>query len=201
MSQPDGMPRPNEVRPLWLAFDFNYSPTVCIVSQKIDKPRSAGGGCFFYAEHSVEGGTERLCKDLKRYKKRKGSIYVAGDFSGNTRHTSAQNTDYDIISKELGLPQNFFKETDVPNKDHVYSRDLCNYFFKHVHVRISARGCPLLIEDLEIAQCDDKGKLKKDRETFCMDLADAFRYQIDAWFPGGISDIDDYVRLLNAKAA
>ena len=139
--------RPLDVQPLWLAFDFNYSPTVCIVGQKIEKKIADGGGCFIYAEHSVEGGTETLCADLKRYKQRKGAIYIAGDFSGNTRHTSAANTDYEIIQKELDIPWSFFRDTDVPNKDHKYSRDLCNYFFKHVPCKISQGGCPLLIED------------------------------------------------------
>ena len=184
--------------PLWFGFDFNVDPTVALVAQKINRPAIKGGGLRFFREHTIVGGTEALCNDLliTGYKKRAGPLFIAGDFSGNTRNTAAKNTDYEIIAKRLMLPQSSFKDTRVANKDHVYSRGLCQYVLMHVPCQFEQGTNPQLIIDLGSAQATDDGKLRKDRDSFKMDHADAFRYLIDAWFPGGIEDVDNYLRIL-----
>lgn len=183
--------------PIWISFDFNYDPTVCIVGQK-----RIGKGLRILNEHVVKGGTEALCREIKRwgYHKRPAALYVAGDFSGNARKTSAKQTDFQIIAKEFNLPTSFFKNTRTPNKDHEYSRNLCEYVLANVPLEIDRNRCLQLVSDLEIAQVkqsnEGKIQLRKDRDVFKMDLADAFRYLVDAWYPGGISDVDKFTRSL-----
>lgn len=177
--------------PLYLSFDFNYSPTTCIVGQKIEDRATNGGGLYIYAEYSVEGGTHNLCQHLKGYQTHPAGLYITGDFSGATRHTSSQSTDYEIIQEDLSIPAQWFINTNTANKDFTYSRNLCNYAFLHGNMSIS-RTCHGLINDIETAQVDDKGKLIKDRNAHCQDLGDAFRYLIDAWFPRGVGDINTF---------
>jgi hypothetical protein len=174
----------DKISPLWISFDFNVDPTVCIVAQiQHNTP-------VVIAEHLVTSeGTHGLCQKLKHYKNRRGAIYITGDFSGNTRHTSANQTDYQIIKRELRIPSSHFKNTSTANKDHKFSRDLCNYVFMSARPLIND-SCLGLISDLENAQAKDDGKLRKDRDTFKMDLCDAFRYLCDAWFPKGMKDVD-----------
>lgn len=179
----------DEFEPIYLSFDFNYSPTTCIAGQLIH-----GEGIRIAREHVVDGGTEKLCEDLLRhdYTYRQAALYVTGDFSGSTRTTKSQSTDYEIIAEQLGLPMAFFKSIGKANKSHEYSFNLCHYVLTNIPIEISGVNCPELINDLSIAiveeSKDGKMKLKKDRETYKMDLADAFRYLIDCLFPGGIDD-------------
>jgi hypothetical protein len=181
---------------LWLSFDFNYDPTVCIVAQKVDEPLGQGGGIKVIAEHVVSGGTEALCMQLKTYESHPAGLYVTGDFSGSTRHTAAKNTDYEIISMLLNIPPQWFINIRTANKDFTYSRNLVNYALQHAGVQID-EGCKGLLWDLETAQVDEKtGKLIKDRDGNKQDLGDAFRYLLDAMFTGGVPAVNNYKEIL-----
>ena len=59
-------------------------------------------------------------------------------------------------------------------------------FADYPNIMISQEGCPMLANDCIIATVDDEsskpGMLKKDRNTFKMDLFDALRYFFQTYF-------------------
>jgi hypothetical protein len=54
----------------------------------------------------------------------------------------------------------------------------------------------MLVNDLQTAQPTNTGKLLKDRDMHKQDAGDAFRYQINAWFPKGMKDVNLYAGLI-----
>jgi phage terminase large subunit len=177
-----------------LSFDFNINPTTAIAFQKIP-----GKGVFVFDCVQVKGGTEILCEELEHYIYHPSGVNVTGDFSGNSGSTTAgmlaggvYNTDFEIIKKKLMLGSFQLINTMKVNPRHEHSRRLCNYVFEKCPIFIT-KNCTALITDLQIAQATDQGKLRKDRENFKMDAADAFRYGINALFQNGIQDVIKFI--------
>lgn len=181
---------------VWKSFDFNITPTTVIISQKVD-----GVGLFFFAVHQKDGGTTALCKSIKHDYKN-FLLNVTGDRSGHSGNSAAgmlpggqYNTDYAQIKAIFGLTDAQLFETYKANKAHEYSRRLCNTVLERIPVFINP-DCHMLISDLETAQPTVSGKLLKDRDQHKQDVGDAFRYQINAWFPKGMKDVNRFCNLL-----
>jgi hypothetical protein len=185
--------------PLWLSFDFNLRPTTCIVGQKLDR------GCFIHEVIQVDGGTEYLCQAIieRGITEHQGGIFVTGDSSGTHGNSAAgmepdgrHRSDFGIIQDKLVIPERFFKEAFEANRRLVYSGKLCNHLFKNGPVTID-QGAYQLLVDLSTGMTNDKGGLIKDREQHKQDAGDAFRYLVNAWFPGGVKEVEAYIESLS----
>jgi len=190
---------------LHLSFDFNNEPCTCLISQKIDKPASEGGGINFIKEFAVNGGTRPLCNELKKYldlikiKGFKSAIWVTGDNSGTKHDTRSNTTDYQLIRDILGIPFAFFIDTRKANPRLTHSRNICNIAFYHNLVFIDPEGCPILAADCAKAKPKEgTDELIKDRVNNKNDSMDAFRYDLNAWFKS-MDDIFLYSRIVNGN--
>ena len=168
--------------PVYLSFDFNANPVSCVAIQ-----RGTNKFLHIFKEFSGDMQLDELCKLVRGYFK--GSIlFVTGDASGN-RHdvgfSGRNQTYYTIIKEYLGISERQL-HLNKKNLLHNDSRMLCNTMFNsYPGLRISATGCPKLLEDCRIAQLDESsgvaGRLKKDRGRYKMDLFDAMRYHFQTY--------------------
>ena len=168
-----------------LGFDFNYNPTTCVMAQQTNE------GLIFIKEWAVKGGTAKLCQRIKQdlpFDEIRHKIFITGDHSGNSRSSTAGSvTDYHIISHELNISPQRFINVNSANLMHQESQDLCNFAFCHIPIKISATGCPALIQDLGNAQMKD-GKLLKN-DAVGLHLLDCYRYIINAFFLNRSKDV------------
>lgn len=189
--------------PLHLSFDFNVEPCTCLISQKIDKPLSEGGGINYIKEFAINGGTQQLCFEVKKYLdliKIKGfnsTIWVTGDNSGTKGDTRSNTTDYQLIRDILGIPFAFFIDTRKANPKLSHSRNICNIAFYHNLVYIDPEGCPILAADCHKAKPKEgSDELIKDRANNKLDSFDALRYDLNAWFKA-MDDIFRFSKIVN----
>lgn len=187
--------QPDPYEPLWLSFDFNLEPTTCVIGQKLD------GRLIVTELFQVNGGTEYLCDALIEagILSHGGGIFVTGDSSGIAGSSSAgmepdgrHKSDWSIIQKKLMIPDQFFIQAYEANKRLTYSRKLCNYVFKNAPLTID-QDAKVLHTDLQTGMANDKGGLVKNRDQHKQDAGDAFRYLVNAWFPGGLTDVDKWL--------
>jgi hypothetical protein len=190
--------------PIYECYDFNYSPTTCLLLQVVKERQSEGGGMFFLKEFSVDGGTERLCNEVNRYfdnelKDYKGFSYVTGDVSGNQRDTRGNSTDYEIIQRIRKIPLSRFIDTRAMNPRMDYSRDICNTVFHNDLVFVDRKKCPILAKELGLAKPNENGRgLFKDRGTYKMDSFDAMRYGIHA-VCSSVGDVINMARIVYGR--
>lgn len=176
---------------LLASFDFNYSPTTSVLMQLTNK------GLFVHQEFSIEGGTQRLCQEIKPYVHNMGGFEITGDVSGYKKTSNARliggetATDFQIVKHELKLSDFQIKDTRRYNPLHEHSRKLINYIFRNFPIFISA-NCIQLINDIHNAKTNEKEQLIKDREENCMDVLDCFRYGINYFFPDGTEQVERY---------
>lgn len=188
-----------------LCFDFNVSPGTCILKQRIEDTYENGGGIYFFKEFSLEGGTAKVCKEVKKYMDKelyfyKGLYWVTGDSSGNQRDTRGNITDYQIIQKELGIPGVRFIDTRKQNPLLGYSRDVCNTAIYNKVLFIDRKNCPILSKDMYIARPKEgSDELIKDRKDNKLDSFDAFRYGVHADFKS-IPEIHSFMLRMYGKS-
>ena len=179
--------------PVYLSFDFNRQPLSCVASQM--SPIKGGKGAFIHhiKEFCDDIQLSEMCERIKATFPA-SILFVTGDASGNkgdVAYQSRNSTQYTMIKSLLGI-SNKQMHINSKNLEHADSRQLMNMMFYHYPtIKISAKGCPNLINDCEIAEVDDKSstpsKLRKDRDKFKMDLFDAMRYFYQTYF-------NDFVR-------
>lgn len=192
----------DENHPLWISFDFNLDPTSAIIGQKI-----MGKGVFISLEKQMKGGTEILCNDILNagLMDHPNFIFITGDSSGSKGSTAAGTepggrhiTDYSVIQTTLDVSPGQIIHNRKVNERLAYSAKVCSYLFKKVPVYIDP-GCAVLHKDLRTARRTPDGQLLKNRTSHKQDLGDAFRYLIHVMFPGGIEEIDRFVKGLGAE--
>lgn len=193
----------DEYAPITLCWDFNVDPCTCIFKQTIRDKAENGGGINFFMELTADGGTHHLAQMVRRYLDSltffKGAYFVTGDSSGSKSDTRGNTTDYEIISRTLGIPFSRFIDTRKQNPMLDYSRDLCNTAFFHNLVFVDKNKCPILARDISIAKPKEgSSQLIKDRATNKMDSFDAMRYGIHAEFKS-IKDILRFSSLVNGN--
>lgn len=193
--------RIDKSEPLWVSLDFNIAPTTAVIGQKIDPNGSNKPGCFIHdLIQAVDTATVgKLIKE--KYGNHPLGFIVTGDNSGHKGNSAAgtleggdYNTDFYIIQKELGLSESDFIDTRSANPRHEASYKFCNRFFRKVPFLLSPE-LEAVVEDLEKAQLSDTDgiKLFKSRKLgFGMDIADACRYLIHAWFQMDNNEMDAY---------
>lgn len=188
--------------PVYLSFDFNRDPMSCTAWQKSPAIGTPNSFLHCVAEFTGVQGLDNLCRKIKgRFP---GSIlYVTGDCNGNSEYhahvlrykkgktiangeTASKNeTNYQIIQRVLGLNKSQM-HTFSKNMEHSDSRQLCNIIF-HLHPNVFIdTDCTTLRTDCQIATVDDKGikgsQLKKDRDTYKMDVFDTMRYLMQRYY-------------------
>lgn len=173
--------------PVWVSFDFNVSPCSCTIHQFVE-----GWGAITLREFQADGGTKNLCHVLESSDLMSvpiGLWRITGDHSGTHYNSSSGSiNDYDIIQNHFGLTNSQFYGVEKVNKQHEYSRTLCNHFLYTCPYVIDV-SCETLARELGIARPNKNGKLHKDRGVYAMDILDSWRYAIDAKFINGIDQI------------
>lgn len=176
--------------PIWVGFDFNYNPTSCTVTQFVD-----GWGAVTLREFQCVGGTKALCQYLETtdlMDTEKSMWIITGDHSGMSKSSVAGSVnDYQIIKEHFNLNDFQFVNVETVNRSHEYSRKLCNYFLWAIPFVID-ESCEVLSTEMQIAEPDGSGRLKKNRDDYQMDILDSWRYTIDAKFPEGIPAIRQF---------
>ena len=176
--------------PLLVSFDFNYDPCSLVICQNVMR---RGGGFHVVKELQAVGGTRPLVRELQAYLKHidwNGTMKITGDASGHKHDTrSGAITDFQIIQSEMKIPTGWMNYQNKTNMALGMSRDLIDAGFYHQVIKISKKGCPGLINDIRIAKPANDGSFVKDRDTYKMDLLDAFRYAFHHEFKD-IRDID-----------
>lgn len=174
--------------PVYLSFDFNRSPVTCSATQM--SPSKGMADSFVHTIEEFVGDVQ--LKDLcTRIKSRfpTSILFVTGDASGrqgDVAFAARHSTYFTMIQGFLKLSDNQM-HINTKNLEHNDSRNLCNtLLYNHPNVKISRKGCPTLVNDMQIATVDDKkaapGTLKKDRDQFKMDCLDGWRYFVQTYF-------------------
>lgn len=173
--------------PIYISFDFNRSPLTCSLTQM--SPSKGGQDSFVdtFDEFVGDVQLEDLCRRIKQ-KYPVSIFFVTGDASGrqgDVAFASRHSTYYTMVQKYLGLSDKQM-HINTRNLEHHDSRNLCNTMLYRYNMRISKKGCPTLIQDMQIATVDEKksapSQLKKDRDLYKMDMFDNWRYMVQTYF-------------------
>lgn len=174
--------------PVYLSFDFNREPVSCVAVQMSPHRGARDSFVHFIKEFAADVQLKELCARI-RAAFPASILYVTGDASGNRGDIGFDNrhsTYYQMIRSYLGINDRLM-HINGRNLQHHDSRQLINMLFAdYPNIMISQEGCPMLANDCIIATVDDEsskpGMLKKDRNTFKMDLFDALRYFFQTYF-------------------
>lgn len=140
----------NKHIPIAVALDFNVDPMAWTLGQV------AGGRSWWYDEIWIKNtNTQKTVPELiERVKEHKAGVVLVGDASGDSRHSSATESDYAIICEALmraGIPfENLTPDANPPVKDRV---NTMNAKMKAADGSVSfwyhPQKCPRLRKDLE----------------------------------------------------
>lgn len=174
--------------PIYLAFDFNRDPVTATAYQM--SPQKGTRDSFIHVLREFGGRVQlqELCGRIRTTYPH-AIFFVTGDSSGkkgDVTYNSEHDSAYSLIQSYLGLTRRQMQPNNY-NLRHENSRLLCNTMLaNYPNFLISAKGCPNLINDMEIAETSSTGTsmhaLRKDRDTFKMDYFDGWRYFLQAYF-------------------
>jgi hypothetical protein len=179
------------VLPLRISFDFNVEPFCATISQVVGKH------IYVFDELAIWGGinTKGACQEIiSRYGKHRSEIIVHGDVSGTYSHTSASETDYQIILNELRRKYKYVsleihdsESEDRRNPSHKDRVNAVNAALKpaigpprlHIHPR-----CKTLIKDLQkVSWKPGTRQIDKETDKRITHASDALGYMIEILFP------------------
>lgn len=174
--------------PVYLSFDFNRSPVTCSATQMSPSKGMQDSFCHTIEEFVGDIQLRDLCARI-RSRFPTSILFVTGDASGRQGDVAFQSRH----STYFTMIQSYLRLTDAQmhintrNLEHNDSRNLCNtLLYNHRNVKISRKGCPTLVNDMQIATVDEKkaaaGVLKKDRDQFKMDMFDNWRYMVQTYY-------------------
>lgn len=158
----DDMAPPAYRKPLVWCWDFNVSPVVSLVGQRIGRE-------FRIIREIVmdEGSIEDMCEEFRRlYPAHGAEVYVYGDATGNGRNAQTGVSDYALIQKYMkGYPAPVrlkVPEKNPPVRDRVNAVNrACKTEDGEVLLVVNRSQCPELIRDLEQVLLDPRGGIKK----------------------------------------
>ena len=170
---------------LYLCFDFNVDPFICLFRQHWVDDRGIRH-INFVDEIAISGGAS--AKDMVERIRAKAAhhitnkmVRITGDPTENKRNLIDTRNAYQIICDGLAMT---WKYVDLPkisrNED---NRVLTNAIFEGMDIKISTT-CEQLIYDCEFVQADNYGqKIKASRTNLAQraDALDAMSYSFDAW--------------------
>lgn len=164
---------------IYLSFDFNVNPMTCIASQHTHNSIR-----IIKEWRLTNSDIYAMCATIKADL---GSrlIKITGDASGNARSgvTRGNTSYYVVIKQELYLAKGQIHVPSInPSIDNSYL--LTNSLFaRHEDLKISAKGCPYLIEDLKSVKVVQGEHISIDKKTDAMKshLLDCLRYYFWTW--------------------
>lgn len=171
--------------PVYLSFDFNNDPFVCVAYQFHDNKGSSYSFLHYIHEFSGLYKVKDMCDRIKATFS-SSIFFVTGDRSGSNDDIGRNNTIYEMVQNELELNN---KQMRIPthNLEHNDSRQLCNTMLtNYPNMYINDKLCPNLARQMQKAIVDGDnvkpGHLKKDRKDYKNDEFDAFRYSLQTDF-------------------
>ena len=187
--------------PLRLSFDFNNDPcTVVICQLNLGEVREKPPGLYILETIQVKGGTELLADELivRGIDMHRGLIEMTGDNSGRARKSNSLHSDVDILERKMRARFHTNRKVNELLKE---SRITVNYWLVHGKTYIYKDSNAALIKDLKTGEIDEKGGIKKDRNSHPQDAGDAFRYIFPEWLGATVSDLEKvFPRLRKAQA-
>lgn len=173
--------------PLYLAFDFNLDPFVCLIAQHGyigNKPFIHIIDEIYMTKNQHDRSKTYVANICQKIKDRfPGDFFqVTGDVSGGQGQLSSRLdfNAYQEIINELDINE---KQIFLPSTNPLItlSRTLNNSLYaKHPELLIHPR-CKEYINDCELVQTDSQGKIKKDKDSRRSHLLDAGRYYFNMW--------------------
>ena len=183
----------NENEDLILMLDFNVSPGIAAIAQEIE------GATHIIDEIWVQRGsnTQRISNEIaKRYANHKGRVYLYGDASGGSSHSSqTKGSDWDIVKQVLRPVFGDRIRMRVPKANpsirlriNSVNTRCCNQAGERRFFVV--QSCRRVIEDFEGSVVKANGDLDKPTGTNMTHLTDAIGYYVVKRFPiagrGGI---------------
>lgn len=168
-------------QPVYLSFDFNRNPMCCSVIQF-----SGNKVRWLEVIKIPNSNIEQMCDQIMlRYPY---AIYICcGDYAGNQQRAEITNTDYNtywkIIKAKLRLTDGQLQY--VPNPKVEDNLGLVNHCLYHLDVVFDEEKCQPAIFDMQFAELQADGKLRKgDRNdpTQQLDVLDTIRYFFNRYF-------------------
>jgi terminase large subunit-like protein len=170
----------DEELPLLWAFDFNVDPMCCVIGQR-------DGDMIYVLDEIVlrRSSTAEACEEfLNRYPNHTAGLRLYGDASGNSRSSKTDETDYEVVRRQLRDSRYAGTIEQVPRKNPAI-RDrvgAVNARLKsadgEIHVLIHPR-CKELIRDFEeMVYKEDSSAVDKEKDKSRSHLSDAFGYLI-----------------------
>jgi phage terminase large subunit len=134
--------------PLYLTFDFNVTPFVCLAVQETGP--SAARTVFVVDEIVRHNSSlEDMAREiLKRFGTHRGTLTLNGDSMETRRNVQSGKTSYAILGEYLEALR---PQIDVPKKspDPIERVNAVNYLFAHDRAFVNTERCPVLTEDLQ----------------------------------------------------
>lgn len=96
------VPQADQAQPLWLSFDFNINPMICVIAQRRVGPH--GPELHVVDTVALYGGStvDQTCAEIrKRYPTWPAGIVVYGDASGRNRNVANLKSNYQMIREAL----------------------------------------------------------------------------------------------------
>ena len=187
--------------PLKMSFDFNRNPCTVVICQiNLGEVREKPPGLYIYETIQIKGGTELLCDELinRRLDMHHGLVEATGDNNGTHKKSNSLHSDVDILERKLKVRFHTNRGVNELQKE---SRITVNYWLVHGKTFIYKDSNAALIKDLKTGEIDEKGGIKKDRNSHPQDAGDAFRYIFPEWLGATVSDLEKvFPRLRKAQA-
>ena len=153
----------NSTSDTYLCFDFNVNPMTCLINQRIDNDKYC-----FVKEFSLDNGNTTLtCEvviDYLETNKFNGTLFLTGDYSGKSAHSSSSFSDWLIIENYF---KNFKGNSGRPHPDIMPTKNIrnrvnaLNSLFKsmtgEVRQFVNKEQCPILDKSLLYLQFTGRG--------------------------------------------
>jgi hypothetical protein len=162
----------NPDEPLYLSFDFNVEPIVCLEAQH------DAGWIHILKEHRLLNSDIFKLTEQIIVNRPEAFFMVTGDASGQARSALSKNNRnyYQIIRSELVISTTQVKVPKA-NPSVRNTRVLTNALFaKHGNLWVNTHACPHLTLDLNGVVVDDDGDINKAKDKRKTHLLDALRY-------------------------
>lgn len=175
--------------PVYLSFDFNVDPAVCLIWQEGFKD---GEEWIHYIDEVYQNDSNvyNVCAEIS-VKYLNAHFMVTGDRTSKKREYTQKNNRVNafiIIQKELDLRDAQFQLPQNPG--HSFARTLCNSILaRHTGLKISPK-CKELIKDLKYCETDQDDGVSKPQGTQRTHLLDAFIYSLNTFHHTFVRDID-----------
>lgn len=165
-------------RPVHISFDFNRSPATCIIAQQLTPQHLHVLQEFYLLNSDTFALAKKVVASLKELKP--FMTYVYGDATGKAKTANSQQSNWDIVYKELkGL--SYSSRVPTVNPPIIDTVNTTNSLLYHGHLTIDEH-CEELIIDLETVELDGKGGLDKSDVMRCQ-VVDDLRYLCHALMP------------------